>query len=498
MFDFDDTETDTDTDTEVFDQFDNISDDKLWDILDNFSEDKKKKKKDSNNNNQRCSNCDSSNLIFTFERRSNVCVDCGTESTEILDESPEWSNYEDGKSGTSRCGAPTSAFFPKSSLGTTINAPGYSKVKMLRNWGQVPYRERSLAEVLSDIDNKCRKYKITKAVIDNAKILYKNIRETKHDTGYNKGKNVIIRGINRKQIIAACFYFGAILQKSPRSTKEVADIFNLELKQITKGCRKFLEIMKDNFIVFDIKPSHSVDFIERFGSKIQMSKDDIQFAKTITSNVTKLDIASDHQSTSLAAASILLTSHILNLDISKKVISEIFKISDVTITKTYKKILPFSKVIVSDELTDQLYKLITKEINYKIETEELKVISEEDESETDLLIKKINKANIAEETIITENDDEYYDTDELDETDIIKKDNNMSKKNKLLKIQKDREARKLEKQKLKEEKLKKKSLMKKTIISESNNSNSDEVIVKKRGRPRKVNNVIKISDIVSV
>ena len=143
---------------------------------------------------------------------------------------------------------------------------------MLRNWGQVPYRERSLAEVLNDIDSKCKKYNITKAVIDNAKILYKNIRETKHESGTNKGKNVIIRGINRKQIIAACFYFGSVLQKIPRSTKEVADIFNLEIKQITKGCRKFLEIMKDNFIVFDIKPSYGSDFVDRFGSKIKLSK----------------------------------------------------------------------------------------------------------------------------------------------------------------------------------------------------------------------------------
>ena len=518
-----DIDTEAETDTEI-DAFDQISDDKLWDILDNFTNDNTKKDKlDINSFNQTCIQCNSKNLVFTSGRKSNVCNDCGTESQEILDESPEWSNYDDGKTYNNRCGAPSNAFFPKSSLGTTINTPGYSKIKMLRNWGQVPYRERSLAEVLTDIDNKCRKYKITKAVIDNAKILYKNVRETKHDSGNNKGKNVIIRGINRKQIIAACFYFGAILQKSPRSTKEVADIFNLELKQITKGCRKFLEIMKDNFIVFDIKPSHSVDFIERFGTKMKLSKDAINFAKTITSNVTKLDIASDHQSTSLAAASILLASTILNLNISKKTISEIFKISDVTITKTYKKIIPYSKIIIDDNFTDRLYHMINIDKilvpTENLENTEKSEISEksekesEKESDTDILIKKLNKNNINHDNIINKEEsdsDDNYELDELDESDIVKKDNNMSKKNKLIQIQKEREIRKLEKIRLKEEKIKKKNQLKKSNNSES----SDETIVKKRGRPRKnkeskeskeskdnqdsQNGQYKLSDIVSV
>jgi transcription initiation factor TFIIB len=490
------------------DQLDLLSDDKLWDILDNCSNDIKVEKTKQDIYNQSCLECKSANIIYTTNRGSYICNDCGCESKEILDDSPEWNNYDDKKSD-SRCGAPSNAFYPKSSLGTTINIPGYSKVKMLRNWGQVPYRERSLAEVLNDIDSKCKKYNITKAVIDNAKILYKNIRETKHESGTNKGKNVIIRGINRKQIIAACFYFGSVLQKIPRSTKEVADIFNLEIKQITKGCRKFLEIMKDNFIVFDIKPSYGSDFVDRFGSKIKLSKNVIKLAKTISINTTKLDIASDHQATSIAAASILLATIILKEDINKKAISDIFDISDVTITKTYKKIFPYQKIVVDDELTNKFnYKINLKLMSHELENDEIlyETITETDtetetetesdivteiietESETDILIRKLNQSSNNTIQIEEEEIDDY-----LDESDIIKKDNTQSKKNKLLLIQEDRNNRKLNKLKLKEIKLKLKLEIKenKKILNnkqlQDNNIVGENTIKKKRGRPKKIN-----------
>ncbi|MFM7990194.1 MAG: hypothetical protein ACKPKO_63850 [Candidatus Fonsibacter sp.] len=57
-----------------------------------------------------------------------------------------------------------------------------------------------------------------------------------------------MRGINRKQIIVACFCLVQYYKKSPRSTQEVADISKLDIKQVTKGCRNILEIMKDNLL----------------------------------------------------------------------------------------------------------------------------------------------------------------------------------------------------------------------------------------------------------
>ena len=71
-----------------------------------------------------------------------------------------------------------------------------------------------------------------------------------------------------------------------------------------------------------------------------------------------MGIASDHQPPSVAAGAILLLSEILSLNINKKKISKTFKISQVTIMKTYKKIFPYRKVVLSDENTNKLLEII--------------------------------------------------------------------------------------------------------------------------------------------
>lgn len=370
-----------------------------------------------NNYVKHCIDCNSLNIIYSHGKNSYVCANCGIENQQLFDDNLEWIN-DDYKNESKKY----NTFFPKTSLSTNINLPSYSKIQMLRKWSYIPYKERILAEVLNDIDSKCKKFKISKAVIDNAKILYKNIREIRY-----KDKTVIIRGVNRKQIIAACLYYGAILQRIPRSPKEISNIFDLELKQVTKGCRKFLEIMKDNFIVFDIKPFHGSDFVKRFGKQLNLSNELLDLAETISNNSTLLDIITDHQAISIAASSILLASIVLNViiyyidklhndniplnEISKnkkiidkylsnndnndikisskiityiykksklenneistnrKIISEIFHISDVTITKTYKKLLIFKDIIIDNDITEKFHNKIKTEIYKNIDKE---------------------------------------------------------------------------------------------------------------------------------
>ena len=41
-------------------------------------------------------------------------------------------------------------------------------MKMIHNWGIMPYKERTLKNVLDNIREKCNKYNISKTVIDRA------------------------------------------------------------------------------------------------------------------------------------------------------------------------------------------------------------------------------------------------------------------------------------------------------------------------------------------
>ena len=53
----------------------------------------------------------------------------------------------------------------------------------------------------------------------------------------------ISRGTNRKGLIAACIYIACKKRNVPRSAKEIAEIYDLKVNEMTRGCKKFLEIM---------------------------------------------------------------------------------------------------------------------------------------------------------------------------------------------------------------------------------------------------------------
>jgi len=330
---------------------DNVdTDDDIWNLLDSLGSENSILLLNKKQNKDQCVNCQGTNLVQS--KGCIECTDCGTCNSQTFDENPEWSMYEDGKGeGSMRCGAATNFFLPKSSLGTTISGKKYSILKMLQNWNQMPYKERSLSEILQYIEKVCRKNNLTKSVIDNAKILYKYIHDLKYDSEEKKNKSVIIRGNNRIGIYGACVHYGAQRQGYPRSIKEIANIFETTEKIITKGCRKFFELMKNNQLVNNVMTSSPNDFIERFCYKLKLKKEQISVILSIATNISRLNLASNHQPTSIAAGSILMYAFIYNIDIQKKLISEIFDISIVTIDKIYKKLLPFKKVIISDELT---------------------------------------------------------------------------------------------------------------------------------------------------
>lgn len=341
------------------DCLDNIDDDDLWNMLDNFASSKTETKNEISditseiNAVKICKLCSSKNIVFDSTKAVYICIECGCEIGEIFECKPEWTNYEDNNHDNSRCGVATNPFFPKSSTSTTIKGLGCYKMKMLQSWDQFPYKERSLAEVLNVIEHNLKKYKITKSIIDNAKILYKNLSEIKHTDGINKGKSIIIRGLNRRGLIAACAFYGAKLQNSPRSTKEISDIFGLDEKQVTKGCRRYLEL-RNYETMSKLFALNACDYITNYGYKLGLFKQQIEMALKITNNITKLDIASDHQPTSVAAGSIMLLSDIENLKLSKSNISNVFQISEVTIMKTYKKILPYKNYVLNDTIIEKM------------------------------------------------------------------------------------------------------------------------------------------------
>ncbi len=296
----------------------------------------------------KCISCKGVNLIFNDKNGSFDCTDCGVVNSEIFDKNPEFS--QDGLS--SRYGCPTNYFFPQSALGTRMKTNGYNPIAMLQRQNHMPYKEKSLMIVLQEIQQKCKDHGITKKTMDGAKLLYKKIRDCKHKSGTRKGKAHIMRCLNRRSMIAACVFYACKLQNELRSPREIADIYDLELRNINRGCKKFLEYIDIEPLINKFKSSQSFDFIERFAEELKLEKKYIQLTKDISQNIHKLDLASTHEPPSVAAGCILLVVNNNNLRISKKKISEVFKISDVTIAKTYRRINPYYAIVSNNEITE--------------------------------------------------------------------------------------------------------------------------------------------------
>ncbi len=302
-----------------------------------------------------CENCQDDDIVEDTAHGIIVCKKCGQVITTLLDSNPEWTQYnDDNKKDMTRCSHPISQLLPQSSTATTIVGSCSSRIKTLHGWSAMPYKERSLNEVFKIIQAKCHEGKIMKCIEDDAKIMYKNISDCKHISGKNKGKSIIIRGKNRKSVIAGCILFACRKKNKTRSPKEIAELFGLKYTEITKGCKIFHKLAKLKQMEFKLnftKPEH---FITRFCEELKIKDGYAEQAIQIANNVQKLQIASVHTPLSLATGSIFLMIHLNGLNIQKKTIAEKFNVSQVTIAKAFKKLEPFINILTNDRICDKL------------------------------------------------------------------------------------------------------------------------------------------------
>ena len=337
-------------DSQLFDILDNIDYAKEIGAIEQLEKIDKVKKVDMVE--KICEKCNSSDDLKEDNAQGVlVCQNCGDVIAEIIDDGQEWNSYggEDGtREGSAvRCTGTINYFLPQSSLSTTVAGSMNNKIKRFQVWQAMPYHERSLHTVLKEIASKCREGNILKCIEDDAKILYKILSECK---GPN-GKQIINRGANRKSLIAACVYYACKRKKKTMAPKEIAKLFKLEYKDITKGCKNF-DILMKNKDVFYNDVTEPEDFVLRCCRKLHISDEHIGQAQLITKNIRKIGIGTSHTPFSIATGSIMMMANINGLDITVKKLADTFDVSSVTITKTYKRIEAFKKILISDFLSN--------------------------------------------------------------------------------------------------------------------------------------------------
>jgi transcription initiation factor TFIIIB Brf1 subunit/transcription initiation factor TFIIB len=288
-----------------------------------------------------CFVCKSFDLVFDSSYSSLTCNECGVLVCTLIDKKNEASIAMNEGSNISH-------FLPKSSLGTSISGNPKMKIRLVNDWWKWEYKEKAFYDDKKFIEDKCYNAKLPQAIVDNALNLYKRISESKDDNG----KYYINRGINRVGLMAASVYWGSKMQKQPRSPKEISTIFNLKQTDMTKGCKRFLSLIDHTVLYYNQEMNETRDFVERYCKKLGLNDEYFNKSLEIIKNIDKLQIATNHQPPSVAAATILLMADVMDLNINKKELNAMFKISEVTISKTYNKINPWIRVIADTELTN--------------------------------------------------------------------------------------------------------------------------------------------------
>jgi len=310
-----------------------------WNLLQELKpENEKHKPVPSDKDDMICENCQSVDIIV--QEGQYICTCCNVIQSRVIDDSAEWRFYgvDDNRSeDPTRCGMPTNHLLPKSSMGSMIGFYKYSKdnkdigrIRRYLIWNSMPHWERTLYQIFEQLNNTGFSNGIPTKVIDDSKVLFKQASEMK-----------ISRGENKEGLIASCLYYACLINKVPRSTKEIAKMFKMKHDVLTKGNARFQELLKIN-----VESSNPDDYISRFGSNLNMNWEDINKCKKLTTKIEEMEIVSENAPTSVAASAIYFYIFYNEFDINKKHISEVCDVSEVTITKCFKKLQKYKDVLL--------------------------------------------------------------------------------------------------------------------------------------------------------
>lgn len=177
-----------------------------------------------------------------IEEDEAICMACGTTLGFNVDSSAEyrWFGSEDRNPDPTRVGNPLNPLLPESSLGTRIMVkPGESrvmrKIRQYHLWNVMPYRERTLWNVFEMLQVRASNAGISAAIVEETKQLYAQVSPL-----------CICRGQQKDALMAACLFESLKRHDTPRRPAEIAEVFKINLKLITRGVKQFSGLLDEH------------------------------------------------------------------------------------------------------------------------------------------------------------------------------------------------------------------------------------------------------------
>ncbi len=287
-----------------------------------------------------CNNCNTNNVINDGEMR--VCTNCGMEHGTVIDDSAEWRYYgsEDNKRGAdpNRCGMPNNQMLGISSLSTVVIGHGFESYRKFSTWYGLNHKERELIKLLNYFRRKCNMCNLPESVTEKTIHMWKIISE-----------DYIKRGTPKDCLYAACFVHALKDCGIMRSTDEICELFDIKQKKLTKGCNEFIELMyyKDKkYVQKNLSSIGTKDICSEYAKLLDFTEEARQMSIRVAILVNRLGICTSSNPKSVSVGILYLISEHYKLNVTKKQISDLCKVSDVTIANTYNKILKYKKFLI--------------------------------------------------------------------------------------------------------------------------------------------------------
>ena len=277
---------------------------------------------------------------------------CGIIYKDMLDQSAEWRYYgadDNQNSDPTRCGMPINPYLEESSFGCKVLCVGPSsyemrKIRRYTEWQSMPYKEKSQYDEFQRITIMAQNSGIPKLIIDDAIRYHKKVSEYEQT----------FRGDNKDGLIAASIYISCRINNYPRTAKELATIFHLDVTSATQGCKNAQLIINDLEKDMDNKDKTAFcktkpeSFIERYCSRLNINTELTKLCHFIAIKIEKLNLMPENTPHSIAAGVVYFIAQICKLNVSKKDVKNISEISEVTINKCFKKLEKKTEELIPD------------------------------------------------------------------------------------------------------------------------------------------------------
>lgn len=267
-----------------------------------------------------------------------ICTNCGRVKEAFIDTSAEWRcfNTSNGKDVSSvRCGEAANSLLPGTQLNTYIGGKD-KRLQRVHQWSNLTRDEKNLHEIYKRFEQIGISNNLSKSIVYAASDLYSKLYTEM------ERQNLGVKRCNVRQgLIAACLFCACKQMNCAREKKEIAEMLGNTTKIATKGWNKFLDIMGDEYR--RMPPLKPEDFVDRFAQYVDVPFQYHHRLTEVVRYISALDTFADNTPTSVTCACIYFISIEYDLKITKEDIHKHCKSSNIIITKTYQKILPFKE-----------------------------------------------------------------------------------------------------------------------------------------------------------